>query len=250
MKKLLALIKIESVLFMRDFSGFFFTFIFPIIMLILYGSIYGNAPSPYFNGLGAMDMSVPAYSAMIIGVTGLMSFPLTLAYYKENKIYKRFDAATAGKRTVLCAQVIVNFVMTILGFLLLFAVGKQLYGIQITGSKPAVCLALLLSMAAVYAVGFFLTAIAPNIKICDLLCYLCYFTMIFLSGATIPRELFPETLTKISGVLPLTYAVDALQSSFHHAPDGEFWRSILVLFLILTVCGSLGALLYKRKSWI
>lgn len=249
MKKLWAVIKIESVLFMRDFFGFFFTFIFPMMMLLLYGSIYGNEPSPYFHGLGAMDMSVPAYSVMIIGVTGLMAFPLTLAYYKENKIYKRFDATTAGKRTVLCAQVIVNFVMTILGFVLLLSVGKAMYGIQITGSAFAVCLALFLSMAAVYAVGFFLTAVAPNIKICNLLCYLCYFTMIFLSGSTIPRELFPDALKKISKALPLTYAVDALQASFHHAPNQEFWQNILVLLLVLAVCGSLGALLYKRKSW-
>ena len=44
-----------------------------------------------------MDVSVPAYSAMIIGVTGLMAFPLTLAGYKESRIYKRFDATPAGR---------------------------------------------------------------------------------------------------------------------------------------------------------
>lgn len=250
MKKLFAVLKIESILFMRDLSGFFFTFIFPVIMLLLYGSIYGNEPTPYFNGLGAMDMSVPAYSVMIIGVTGLMSFPLTLAYYKENKIYKRFDASGAGKRIVLCAQLIVNFMMTLLGFVLLFLVGRLVYGIRITGSIPAVCLSLLLSMASVYAVGFFITAAAPNIKICNLLCYLCYFTMIFLSGSSIPKELFPDTLRRISGVMPLTYAVDALQASFYHTPDQTFWKSILVLLVILLVCGGLGAILYRRKSWV
>ena len=86
MKKLLAVFRIEALLFLRDFYGFFFTFVFPLLMLLLYGSIYGNDPSAYFGGRGTMDVSVPAYSAMIIGVTGLMAFPLTLAGYKESRI--------------------------------------------------------------------------------------------------------------------------------------------------------------------
>lgn len=84
MKKLLTVFRIEALLFLRDFYGFFFTFVFPLLMLLLYGSIYGNEPSAYFGGRGTMDVSVPAYSAMIIGVTGLMAFPLTLAGYKES----------------------------------------------------------------------------------------------------------------------------------------------------------------------
>ena len=51
MKKLLAVFHIEALLFLRDFYGFFFTFVFPLLMLLLYGSIYGNClfyptPSP------------------------------------------------------------------------------------------------------------------------------------------------------------------------------------------------------------
>ena len=42
MKKLLAVFRIEALLFLRDFYGFFFTFVFPLLMLLLYGSIYGR----------------------------------------------------------------------------------------------------------------------------------------------------------------------------------------------------------------
>ena len=53
-----------------------------------------------------------AYSVMVIGVTGLMAFPLTLAGYKENQIYKRFDATPAGKGLIILSQIAVNFLMT------------------------------------------------------------------------------------------------------------------------------------------
>ena len=248
MKKLLAVFHIEALLFLRDFYGFFFTFVFPLLML--YGSIYGNDPSAYFGGRGTMDVSVPAYSAMIIGVTGLMAFPLTLAGYKESRIYKRFDATPAGKGVVIAAQVLVNLLMTLAGFALLFAAGKLVYDIKTEGSFWAILGALLLSIGAVFSLGFFFTAIARDMKISNLLCYVSYFVMIFLSGATMPKEMFPEAVKKFSAWLPLTYVVELLQGVFLGAAFEEYRKSLVVLGTILIVCTASGAALYRRKSWV
>ncbi len=81
-----------------------------------------------------MDVSVPAYAVMVMGVTGLMSLPLTMSGYKEKKIYKRFDATPVGKRTIMLAQVVVNLIMTLIGIVILLAAGRLLYQIQIKGS--------------------------------------------------------------------------------------------------------------------
>ena len=104
MKKWLVLFRIEAVLYCRDVFSAFFTFAFPVLMLVLFGSIYGNAPTAYFDGLGSIDVSVPAYCAMVLAVVGIMAFPLTLAQYKERKIYKRFDATPLGKGAVIAVQ--------------------------------------------------------------------------------------------------------------------------------------------------
>lgn len=98
MKRFMTIFEIELRLFTRDFFGFFFTLVFPVLMLLLFGGIYGNTPIYEGADLRMMDVSVPAYSVMVIGVTGLMSLPLTLAGYKEKKIYKRFDASPVGKK--------------------------------------------------------------------------------------------------------------------------------------------------------
>ena len=249
MKKLFAALKIESLLFLRDFYGSFFTFIFPLMMLLLYGSIYGNDPSPYFNGMGTMDVSVPAYCVMIIGVTGLMAFPLTLAGYKENQIYKRFDATPAGKGLIILAQVLVNLLMTLAGFGVLLLAGRLIYDIRIAGGFFPILGALLLSIGSIFSIGFFFTAIAPGIKINNLLCYVSYFVMIFLSGATMPREMFPDTLKKFSDLLPMTYAVHLLQGTFRGAGIADQAKDVAVLSSILVVCTGAGAVLYRKKSW-
>lgn len=83
---------------MRDCFSCFFALAFPVLMLLLFGGIYGNTPIYDGAEIRMMDISVPAYSAMVIGVTGLMSLPLTLSGYKERKIYKRFNATPVGKK--------------------------------------------------------------------------------------------------------------------------------------------------------
>lgn len=250
MKKAMTIFRIETILFMRDFFSFFFTFAFPVLLLLLYGSIYGNDPNPYFNGQGTMDVSVPAYAAMIIGVTGLMAFPLTIASYKEKRIYKRFDATPIGKGKMMAVQAIVNFFMTIIGFSLLFIVGKLVYDIRMEGSWFPIAMAVLLSIAAIFALGFFFTAVSPTTKINNLLCYISYFVMIFLSGATLPKELFPESIVQISKFLPLTHVVNILQGTFRDAPLQEYRDSIMILAVVMVFCMMTGALLYKKKSWM
>ena len=249
MKRFMTITKIESVLFMRNFFCFFFTFIFPVLCLLFYGSIFGNKPSVDFGGLGMMDVSVPAFSGLIIGMTGLMAFPLTISHYKENNVYKRFDATPAGKGCILAVQAFVNFYMAVAGFVLLFLAGIVVYHIHVQGNILLIFMALILSIISIFSLGFFITAIAPDEKISQLLSYLAYFVMIALSGSTFPREMFPDSLKMISKIFPLTYVVDLLQKSFKGAAIRQYTNDILILIVIAVIGIGAGAVLYRKKSW-
>ena len=60
MKGSIQLIITEFKLFFRNYVNLFFTIVFPGLMLVLFGEIYGNAPSKLFNGYGTIDISTPA----------------------------------------------------------------------------------------------------------------------------------------------------------------------------------------------
>lgn len=249
MRRFMTITRIESVLFIRNFFCFFFTFVFPVLCLLFYGSIFGNKPSADFGGLGMMDVSVPAFTGLIIGMTGLMAFPLTISHYKENNVYKRFDATPVGKGCILAVQAFVNFYMAVSGFLLLFFAGILVYHIQVEGNIFIIFMVLLLSIISIFSLGFFITAVAPNEKISQLLSYLAYFVMIALSGSTFPKEMFPDSLKTISKVFPLTYVVDMLQASFKDAAIKQYAKDIFILLAVTAICIGGGALLYRKKSW-
>lgn len=249
MKGFATICKMELRLFTRDFFSFFFTLVFPVLMLLLFGGIFGNTPIYDGADVRMMDISVPAYSVMVIGVTGLMSLPLTLAGYKEKKIYKRFDATPVGKKSIMLAQVLVNLTMTLIGISILLIAGKLLYQIQIRGAFLSICVSMLFSIAALFSMGFLFTAIGRDLKSTTLLCYLFYFIMLFLSGATMPDMLFPNTIKKISVLLPMTHAVDLMQGVFAGDSLSLHGTELLILGSLTVICAAVGAVLYRKKDW-
>ena len=84
-RALVKLTTFEFKLFFRNFINVFFLLLFPTMMILMFGGIYGNKPQDIYNGFGMVDVSVPAYAGMIISVTGLMNLPLTLCEYREKK---------------------------------------------------------------------------------------------------------------------------------------------------------------------
>lgn len=62
----------EMKLQMRNFLAIFFALVFPPVMLLIFGGIYGNEPQALTGGLGTVDLMIPAYICMIVAVTGLM----------------------------------------------------------------------------------------------------------------------------------------------------------------------------------
>lgn len=249
MKGFTSICKIELCLFMREFFSFFFTLVFPVLMLLLFGGIYGNTPIYEGAALGMMDISVPAYSVMVIGVNGLLSLPLALSAYQEKKIYKRFDATPVGKKSVMLAQVLINLIMTLAGITILFIAGMLFYRIQIQVTFFSVFTGILFSIAAMFSMGFLCTAIAQDLKSTTQLCYLIYFIMLFLSGATMPDVLFSDTIKKISAILPMTYAVDLMQGVFAGDSLRTHGTELLVLGAVTAMCTVVGTILYRRKDW-
>lgn len=219
----------EWLMFRRNFVTVFFLLFFPPMMLLLFGSIYGNEPNPLFGGLGTVDVTLPAYSGIVIAVTGIMNFPLSLCEYREKGIFKRYRATPAKPYYVIYSQLIINALMTLLGMALLVAVGRLAYRVRLTSHWAPCLLILLLSILSIYSIGFFIGGIAPNVKAATSISFLLFFPMLFFSGASFPYELLPPAVQKAAQFLPLSYTVSAMKSVWHGGTLRENGTALLVL---------------------
>lgn len=224
MRGLWKLSRAEAKLFLREPEAVFFTLIFPLLLLFIFGGIYGNEPTPFFGGFGFVDTIVPAYMAMIIGMTGLTSIPVSVAGDREKRILRRLRAAPVRPQTILGARVSVYFGLTLLGGLILITAAVAIYGLRFAGSAPAVAGAFLLSSFSFFALGFLIASLARTARTANIVGMALFFPMFFLSGAAIPWQVLPETMQTIGSLLPLTYVVQLLQGLWL----GERWGEQLV----------------------
>ena len=241
MKMLMKMTWMEIKLFLREPVGAFFTLVFPLMMLFLFGSIYGNEPSVYFGGRGTIDISLPAYTAMIIATTGLMSKTIHITAYRENGVLRRLRATPVSPFIILAAQVIVFFTMTLLGMVLLIIAGKLVYHVRFEGNALSVLAGFVLSCLSFFGLGFILAGLMPNARTAQIVGMALLYPMLFLSGAALPRELLPEAIKKVAAFLPLTYVVNLLRGLW----IGEAWSAhlpevgVLVGMLLLGVIVSI-----------
>ena len=188
MKSLLKMTWMETKLFLREPIGAFFTLVFPLMMLFLFGSIYGNQPEAMFGGQGTIDISIPAYTAMIIATTGLMSITITMAAYRENGVLRRLRTTPVNPLVVLAAQVIVLFLMTTFGMLLLIIAGKLVYHVRFEGSALNVLAGFVLCSLSFFALGFVLAGLMPTARTAQVVGMVLLYPMLFLSGAGFPAN--------------------------------------------------------------
>ena len=165
MRGLWKLTRMEALLYVREPMASFFTLVFPILLLVLFGSIYGNKPNPFFGGHGTVDVSTPAYIGIIIGSTALMSIPIGLGTYRERGILRRLKATPLRPGAIIVAEIIVHYAMTLLGAVLLIVSAKLGYGLQFAGNPLFVFLAFTLSALSFFAVGFLLASLAPSARV-------------------------------------------------------------------------------------
>jgi ABC-2 type transport system permease protein len=245
MKAFWSLTRMEALLYLREPMASFFTLVFPLLLLILFGSIYGNAPNPFFGGRGTVDYSTPAYMAIIIGSTALMSIPIAIATYRERGILRRFRATPVRPGTVIGAEITVHMAMTLLGAGLLVVAARLIYGLRFGGNALVESLALVLGTLSFFAVGFLVASLAPNARTANVVGIVLYFPNLFLSGATFPTEMFPPTVKAIARFVPMTHVVRLLQGLWFGDPVGKHVVSILVLGGLLVAGAVVSALTFR-----
>jgi ABC-2 type transport system permease protein len=226
--------KWEFVLFLREPSAFFFTMVFPLLMMLLFSSMWGNEPFPG-EAYGYVDFSVPAFMGMVMATSGIMSLTISIATYREKGILRRFKATPVSSISVLLGQLVSVLAVTVAGVILLLAAGFLFFDLKFMGNIFEFLLAFVLSAGSISALGFIPASLAPTARTGVVTANILYFPMLFLSGAALPWFMLPEFLKEVSLGFPLTHAIKLMQGVWlgGHLADYPVQLAVLGSFVII-----------------
>jgi ABC-type multidrug transport system ATPase subunit/ABC-type transport system involved in cytochrome c biogenesis permease component len=202
MKSLWKMTWMEAKLFLREPASAFFTLVFPLMYLLLFGAISGNEPTPQFGGQRTIDASIPGLAAVAICIAGLMSTTMTMSTYRERGVLRRLRTTPVSPLVVLLAQVIVVFAMTALGMLLLIAAGILVYQISFEGNALSVLAGFALSSLSFFGIGFIVAGIMPTVRSAWVVGMVLLYPMLLLSGAFFTVELLPAAVQRFRRFCP------------------------------------------------
>jgi len=245
MRAFLRLTWIDLKLYLREPVAVFFTVAFPPLLVLLFGVIYGNEPSALFGGRGSMDVSMPAYTAMVLGVVAFIGIPVTIAANRESGVLRRFRATSLRPVTYIAADVVSNLAMTLVGMGGLVLVGWALYRVRFEGHVGAVLAAVVLSALAMFSLGYLIASLVPTARAAQVVGLAVFYPMTFLSGAALPLELLPEGVRRVSDLLPLTFAVKLLRGLWIGDALRDHLLEIAVLLGVLVVATAVAARAFR-----
>jgi len=227
MKILAGQIALEAKLFFRRKDELFWNLAFPMFFMVLYGFIYGDT---MWGDISAIEYMFPGLVVMALMVNGIMVNATLFVEEREKGIYRRLSLTPLKRHTIIGAQIIHRYMITLMQTILLLLVGVFGFGVTIEGNYFYFWLLLTFGSLCFLSIGFALATLIRSTRSATPICLIVFFMLLFLGGIFFPSDVMPDFLKVISNILPSTHLNDALRLVIiEGAGPGSVWKDLLIV---------------------
>jgi ABC-2 type transport system permease protein len=212
-----------------------FTIAFPVVMLVLFNSIFiqgGDNTTTLPNDL-KLDASA-YFTAGIVAYSVALSTTLavSLTTQRERGQLKRYRGTPMPPWAFIVGQIARATAQALAMTALLLGVGALFYGVSVPASTfPAFVLYVALGTATLCSLGIALTAFTTTPDSASTIAPFGVVMLAFFSGIWIPVDQLPGWLESVGKVFPLYHLALGLQTSLAPSGGGLEFQNLLVLAL-------------------
>jgi ABC-2 type transport system permease protein len=183
----------------------FFTFVFPLILLLLLDSLNSSnvavpggkvAFAQFFTpSIAIFALTAATYTAVIFGV----------ATAREQGVIKRVRGTPLPMSVFLDSWLASAVLTGVSSVVLMFAIAVPVFGVHVRPTLlPAAVVTLFLGGVAIAAVGLAVASYVRRADSAPIVANLTLFPLLFVSGVFYPFESEPEWLQRIANLFPLS----------------------------------------------
>ena len=239
-------IRYEWVAFWRNPAAAFFTFVFPLLFLVIFNMVFGNAEISVPGGTArASTFYVPAIAAMSIVNACFTSLAMSVTISRDAGVLKRVRGTPLPPWAYLTARIGLVTLVALLLITIVVSLGALAYGVSVpTHTMPAFILTVLVSAATCSALGLAVTALVPNTDAAPPVVNGIALPLLFISDIFVRAERVPPWVNRLADVFPLSHISEALQTAFNpfEVGSGFEWTHLAVI----AAWGVVGMLLALR----
>jgi ABC-2 type transport system permease protein len=234
-------VRYEQRAFWRNRRRGIFSLGFPLMFLVVFGSLNHGGRISSRGNLSFIDFYIPgimAYAALVIAFTGIA---MSLSMLRYSGILKRMRPTPMPLTSYLAAIVLSTVLNVLAATAILLAIGCGLLGGHVRGATlPGLIVTLLLATICFTTLGIAVSRLIPNPDSGTPVLMFIVLPLSFISNVFFPLDGAPGWLDSVSKAFPLRPLADGLQAAFDprtHSPGlvGHDLRTLL----LWTVVGSL-----------
>ncbi|MEX0682594.1 MAG: ABC transporter permease [Dehalococcoidia bacterium] len=243
-------VKYENRSFWRNPAAAFFTFLLPLIFLVLFNAIFGDSVLEIDGRV--MDGStfyVPGIAALSVVSACYTNIGMMVTIARDLGTLKRVRGTPLPPWAYIFGRLAHSVLVSVLMVAIVTGAGALAYGTHVPDNTlPSFLLTIVVGSLAFCALGLALTAVIPNADAAPAITNGTILPLLFISNVFIPMEDPPAWLDFVGDVFPVKHFAAALQTSYDPAQGGAGFE--WVDLAIIAAWGVIGTVLAVRFfSW-
>jgi ABC-2 type transport system permease protein len=237
-------VRYEQRAFWRNRVRGFFTFVFPLMFLVIFASLNKGQRISSRGGIPYNDFFVPGILAYGVIATTFVNMAINTAILRDEGVLKRMQGTPLPRWAYVAGRIgstiLIVGAMTVLTLVL----GAILWGVHVRASTlPGVIVALLLGTAAFTTLGIGITRFIPNAEAAPAIVNISVLPLTFISGVWFVTDNMPSWLRDIATVFPIRALADSLQYAFDPRTSGVGLKGADVRTLVIWTIVGVGMMI-------
>ncbi len=235
----IALMSIKLVI--RTKTALFFTFLFPLIFLFVYAGIFAHG-----NPEEVVYMFGPVVTLNIMG-SGFFGLGLQSVMQRERGSLRRYRLAPLGPGSMVFSSLLANYLLELPTIAMLVFCAMVFFHMPLKINLLTLLILVTVGTFAFAGFGLTIASVANTMQEAQVYNNVVWFTLLFLSGVTVPLPMLPGWIQRFAAFLPATYLVTSFQAIMVRG-ESLFDRRAEVLILLIS--GTFGLLFaWKLFRW-
>jgi len=217
-------------------------FVVPVVLLGLLAWVFSGSPG-VFDMIGASLLGIFPFVVMFLTTS------IATLRERSSGTLERLLAMPMGKLDIILGYALSFGLLAVVQGILASAAAVRLYGLDVAGPEWMLVLVAVANALLGTTLGLFASAFARTEF--QALQFMPAFILpqFLLCGLLVPVDQLPSVLEAVANILPLTYAVDAMQLiSRESAVSGEVATDLLVVLAFAAAAIILGAATLRRRT--
>jgi ABC-2 type transport system permease protein len=198
--------RLERRLFWRNPSAAFFNFLFPLILLGLFGAVFSSHQKD-------LNVIVPGIAGMSVMSTTFTALAFNMTFLREQGVLKRIRGTPLPSGAYLGGLAASAVTNTVLQVAIITLAGKALFGIPWPRDWPELILFVAAGVVCFASLGVALSHAIPNFDSAPAYVNARFLPTIFISGVFYDATDAPAFLRDIAEALPLKHVIDGLSGA-------------------------------------